>query len=280
MIDVCFSNGTHGKILFNLGRCKNDDIDALKQQHPEIDSDWLKEIFVCQKKTVKSIVFNLDADAIDKDRFKSGRINFFRTLLHNCSDFAADTEFYQQAINLNYVVRKAQEGKNLRIWYSDEAYSLCGLYFLFSKLKGIKTEIILVPLPDGENFGEFGDEYLHQLHKTHLITNEERMFFEQEWDRLKSENTLLRIVENGKVKSVSETYFDDIILSCVSDGEFDFVELVFEALSRIQEHHFVCDTFVTMRILKLIENGNLTIVKEYKKENAVYPCYILSKVSD
>lgn len=280
MIDVCFSHETHGKILFNLGRCKNENIDTLKQQHPEINSDWFKEIFVGQKKSVKSIVLHLDTEAIDKERFKSGRINFFRMLLYNCNDFAADTEFCQQSINLNYVVRKAQEGNTLRIWYSDEAYSLCGLYFLFSKLKSIETEIILVPLPDGENFGEFGDEYLHQLYETHRITNEERTLFEQEWDRLKSENSLLRIVENGKVKSVSETYFDDIILSRVPDSEIDFVKLVYESLTEIQREHFVYDTFITVRILKLIENNNLKIVKEYKKENAVYPCYILSKASD
>lgn len=279
MIDVCFSSGTQGKILFNLGWCKNEDIDALKQQHPEIDSDWFKEIFVVQKKAVKSVAFQLDINAID-NRFKNSRIDYYKILLYNCDSIASETEFSQQAINLNYIIRCAKKGETLRIWYSDEAYSLCGLFFLFHKLKDIKTKIILVPLPDGENFGEFGDEYLHQLHKTHRITNEERIFFEREWDRLKIENTLLRIVENGIVKSVSETYFDSIIISCVPDGEVDFVKVVYESLSKIQKNHFVCSTFVTMRILKLIENGDLKIVREYEKDNAVYPCYILSKVSD
>ena len=40
---------------------------------------------------------------------------------------------------------------------------------------------------------------------------------------------------------------------------------------------FIYNTFVTMRILKLIENGVLKIVREYEKENTVYPCYTLSK---
>ncbi len=275
MIDVCFSHGTHGKILFNLGRCKNEDIDTLKQQHPEIDSDWFKEIFVGQKKTVKSVVFQLDINAIDDNRFKNGRIDYYKMLLYNCDSFASETEFCQQAINLNYIISSAKKGENLRIWYSDEAYFLCGLYFLFSKLKGIETEIILVHLPKGENYGEFGDKYIPQLYETHRITCDERTFFEQEWKRLKTENALLRITENGKVKSVDDDHYDNIIMSSITDNEIDFAELVYGSLKSIKAQ--ICDTFITMRIMKLIEVGKLKVVKEYKKKNAVYPCYILSK---
>lgn len=46
MIDVCFDYCVHGQVLLFLGLCKDEDIDLLKNKHPEIDAGWLKKLFV------------------------------------------------------------------------------------------------------------------------------------------------------------------------------------------------------------------------------------------
>ena len=95
------------------------------------------------------------------------------------------------------------------------------------------------------------------------LTETEQAALLTEWTRMREENTPLRAMVNGKVQSVSEDYYDEIILSCVPEEESRAAMTVGKALVKLGETgNWVSDMLIFSRIRALGAAGRLEIVQD------------------
>ncbi len=83
----------------------------------------------------------------------------------------------------------------------------------------------------------------------------------KDWNRLVADGGLLRIVENGSVRTVDEGYFDALILETAHrllsnrDSELKAARLVGEIIGVLDQP--VSDTYIEYRLRKLLDQGQL-----------------------
>ena len=93
------------------------------------------------------------------------------------------------------------------------------------------------------------------------LTSEERARFTHLWEKLAMENEELRLNVNGQITSLSADYIDNEILShAPRSGNFSIGKLVGETLGK--SLHYLCDTFVSLRVESMIDGGIFTVVED------------------
>ncbi len=113
------------------------------------------------------------------------------------------------------------------------------------------TEIIF------RGVGECGPEELAAFyHKKRKVLDCEAKLLYSRWERLVAENAPLRVLENGKVVSASEDYYDAAILSNTSERETSAAMVIGRTLGE----YAVNDYLIFERIRKLAACGKLEIV--------------------
>ena len=96
------------------------------------------------------------------------------------------------------------------------------------------------------------------------LTQTEQAALLTEWKRMQEENAPLRAMVDGKVQSVSEDFYDEIILSCVPEEEKSRAALtVGRALAKLDEAgNRVSDMLIFSRVRALGAAGKLEIVQD------------------
>ena len=95
-------------------------------------------------------------------------------------------------------------------------------------------------------------EYEHSLSKSDID------LLSKEWNKIKSENSDLRIIENGKIKSVDFNYFDNEMLTILNSKEnISITELAYEFSCK---YHLSATIFIYL-ITQLINNKKIIILK-------------------
>src|ERR1700737_529572 len=81
------------------------------------------------------------------------------------------------------------------------------------------------------------------------------------WQQLRSENAPLRVIEGGKLVSAPISYFDSMLMSCVTDNWQKVARVVGEALVARMDDCIIQpgDIFLIGRINALVESGRLEI---------------------
>lgn len=123
---------------------------------------------------------------------------------------------------------RASTGEAIRIWADLDVHGQCSTAFIcniLSKIDGLGE--VLVMYPPQFNFlddtvypcncwGQFclGNpfDYLSLQRK---MTSAEMQFYSDEWERLKSENSNLRTLICGRLESVSEDFYDNMLLKYI-----------------------------------------------------------------
>ena len=165
-----------------------------------------------------------------------------------------------------------------RVWVDQTPEAACGLLFVADLLVNTDTEIHIVSLPkecqrkdkDSMNYWSwsqvpaelFGTFLEHEK----ILTKEEVRELSLEWKRLQSENAPLRVVEKGKVISVLESYYDDLIRKEFPKETCRVGELIGRVLGNPQIP--TRDVFIAKRIKCFIQNGELELVSD--KEEGFY----------
>jgi hypothetical protein len=179
----------------------------------------------------------------------------------------------------NYAAR----GESVRLWYSDAPYSLCGFYYVCSLLKEYKCKVYVIKLPqyiqlsDNEiqfhtSWGEIeAEKFYKYLPLEKELSLCEMRSFVIDWVELKAEGSTLRAVINGKLIGVPEEFYDHIIKKEIPDGEFRMARLIGNILGRYPIG--IGDWWYAKRIVKMIEQGELVVVRKQKE---IY-CQVLRK---
>lgn len=166
-------------------------------------------------------------------------------------------------------------GEDIRLWYSDAPYSLCGFYFVCNLLKEYDCRVFAVKLPqhmqlsDNEiqSYTTWGEVDAGKLYKFLSLTEELSAFevrlYASKWTELKEEKSTLRAVVNGKVIGVPEDFYDHIIQKEIPDGEFVMARLIGKILGKYPLG--IGDWWYAKRINLMIEQGELVILNKNKE---------------
>lgn len=183
-------------------------------------------------------------------------------------------EDFWKAVMLNYgrLEEGIKTGGDIRIWWSDAAYSACGFYHIISVLKDCKGKVLAVKLPR-YSIGEDGAADVHtswtevEAEKFYRflpfekeISESERYRIAAEWDRLKKQNAPLRAMINGNLTSVREDFYDDFLEEAVPDGEFTIGKLIAKVME--SSPLGVSDRWYIKRIQDMINKKKLVVVKD------------------
>lgn len=176
--------------------------------------------------------------------------------------------------NLDAAARLAAcgSGDRIRIWVDQTPHSACGLLHAASVLKGTGASVSFMLLPpwrerrDGtvvryQGWGEVSpEEFGHFLHLERPLLPLVLRILADRWQTLQKENAPLRAIVNGRVRSVAETFYDDLIRRHLPAGETGIAMVIGEVLGR--ECPGIGDLWLAERIRWMLETGELRMVRE------------------
>lgn len=172
---------------------------------------------------------------------------------------ASYDEFYKE-------IEKINNGDKIYFWYEECADEMCGIMYTLKLLKNKSIDIYLV------NTFELFTKYLKYISRsveeiapeefkacinkaqTRIDIDKQKELLNQ-WEVLQSENSSLRIFEEGKLASVSQDYFDKDILKFAEKKLIKVLRIIGSAAgySKIG----ISDFYMRSRVKKLIETGKL-----------------------
>ena len=160
----------------------------------------------------------------------------------------------------------------VRIWVDHTPYGACGLLHAASLLKDTKADVRVVFLPpwrerpDGVvetylGWGEVEPELFGRF-----LSREEPLppvmlgAMAHRWEVLRQENAPLRAVVNGRVRSVGEDFYDEMIRRHLPEGQTKIANIIGEVLGR--EKPGIGDVWLAERIRQMLSTGELRMLRE------------------
>lgn len=171
----------------------------------------------------------------------------------------------------------------IRIWYSDAAYSRCGLYHLCTILKDYDCKVSVIKLPEYrvmptgslkvyKSWKEVSlDEFDYFILDERELSKTEIKIFAMMWEIFKKDNHPLRTTLEGKLVGVGEDFYDHFIYSCILNHEVKVIDLIGNVISNYQLA--INGGWYIKRIRHMIEQGELIVIKK----NASFYEQILKK---
>ena len=165
------------------------------------------------------------------------------------------------------------------IWAGENAHEQTGLRYVLHLLKGKTNDIMIINTNEAyKNYferpeidftprstGELSPEQLKQIYENekngNTLTQSERKTLEQQWEQLCEEKEVLRIWQDHKIISVSETFYDEYIIQTVKKSHSkrknnDFIKsarIIGEVIGHLDQ--YVGDQFIEYRVRRLIVDG-------------------------
>lgn len=187
-------------------------------------------------------------------------------------EIAETKEIYIQ--ELKRLKEALNQGKEIRVWYSDAPYSLCGFYYLCKLLEKYNQRIVVVKLPDyqveknriicNQNWGEIATrDFVKYLKYEKELTKQEIQLFAFLWDELVEDNSPMRALVNGHVIGVPEDFYDHLIwkhLSLKPIREAYFIGMLFKYQISVP------DWWYAKRINEYIQQGKIKVIKDSKSQ--------------
>jgi len=185
--------------------------------------------------------------------------------------------------SLEHLRMLIKKGETIRFWFSNEAHEFCGfcsILFLIDDMNISNDKILYIKLPD-EDIDEKGElcvyrssgafdakELLKYVPQQQMMTDEVKSYYINQWKKAVEVNSKLRIIVDDEIKSVSEDYYDEIILNEAKklDEVFNEATLVGNSLKRI----IIFDAFIGKRIEHMISEGIFEVVQPPKKNDVFY----------
>ena len=163
---------------------------------------------------------------------------------------------------------RAWRGERL-LWIAPQsACEQCGLQYYFEQVSEAAAGPMIIadePLSGGwRNAPPLGLGELPAELMAGLLDHAPRREWPSErssgdvWRRLRGEDTGLRIVEQGALRTVSESHFDTLLLGHCSGDWQKWSRVVGHAMTEAMEQgHHTGDTFYLWRLRELVENGRI-----------------------
>lgn len=186
------------------------------------------------------------------------------------NDEDADRDWQETLEGADHL-RALGSGDAVRIWVDHTPASACGLLHAAYLLKDTKAAVSVVPLPHWREEGKAVVSYqgwgeVEPELFGHFLSREEPLpplilgVMASRWRELQQENAPLRAVVNGRVRSVGEDFYDDLIRRNLPEGRTKIANIIGDVLGR--ERPGIGDTWLAERIRRMLSAGELRMVEE------------------
>ena len=154
------------------------------------------------------------------------------------------------------------------VWVAPRsACEQCGLQWYFAQTSAPAGPMIIADQPIQfkkctavpHGLGELADEYMGDLldHAPRREWPAERST-PDEWRRLRAEDTQLRIVEEGKLRNVAASHFDELLVKrCTGDWQKWARVVGWSMVDAMEAGHPVGDDLLLWRLRLLVEQGRI-----------------------
>lgn len=206
------------------------------------------------------------------------RINWYDILkaedtIKNFANYDVD-ELKENYNEFHDEISKIDSSDILHLWYGSSR-ELCGMLYTLELLKDRKLDIYIINVKEtvikrndialqvrttGEIIPENIEKYVDP--KRRLNSNEYKQLLNI-WEELKKNNSILRVLKDGRVKSVDENYFDIDILKYTPKEFRNPVRTVGDVLGKSEDR--ISDEYILWRIKELIKAGKI----EYSGKSGV-----------
>lgn len=172
-------------------------------------------------------------------------------------------------------------GEQIRIWYSDAPYSICGFYQLCSILTQYDNSVQVVKLPQYcvrdnitisyKNWGEIAaEEFAGFLPYEKKLSRQELRLYNSLWNELKEDNSPLRAVVNGRLTGVPEDFYDFLIWKEMSGKPQKEARLIGDILGKYPVS--IGDWWYAKRIDHFIDKEKIQVVEDSENKYARLIC--------
>ena len=174
-----------------------------------------------------------------------------------------------------------EAGEQIRVWYSEAPYSICGFYQLCSVLSQYENQIRVVKLPQHcirdyliisyKNWGEVAaEEFAGFLQYEKELSREELRLYSSLWSELKEDNSPLRAVVNGMVTGVPEDFYDFLIWKRITEKPEKEARMIGDILGKYPVN--IGDWWYAKRINDFIAQGKIRVVQDSENKYARMIC--------
>lgn len=165
----------------------------------------------------------------------------------------------------NVIVDNINKKNKIRVWTGrKDIYSYLVMLYICSIIKDYNYELYIIYCDDyDKNYSSPGvmrEEELKKLSKLeHKLTKEEINNNVSIWNNLVNENSDLRVIDSGNVKSVSIDFYDNYIIDTLkSMGKVKICQLV----GRLMKNIYLQDIMYVYLINRLINSNKIEITLE------------------
>ncbi len=162
----------------------------------------------------------------------------------------------------NIIIDNIKQKNKIRVWTGrNDIYSYLIMLYICSIIKDYNYELYVLYCDDYNNDypspSVMREEELKKLSRLeHKLTNEEINNNVNIWNGLVSENSDLRVIDSGNVKSVSIDFYDNFIIDTLkSMGKVKMCQLVGKLMQKVYLH----DTMYVYLINRLISINKIKI---------------------
>ena len=168
--------------------------------------------------------------------------------------------FFKQEINT--IIDNINQKNKIRIWTGrNDIYSYLIMLLISSIVKKYNYELYVLYCDDyNKDYPSpsvMREDELEELAKLeHKLTSEDIINNANIWEKLVKENSMLRVIENGCIKSVALDYYDKYILDNLRKmGKVKMVQLVGKLMQKV----YFQDILYVYLIEKLIKDNKIKI---------------------
>lgn len=200
---------------------------------------------------------------------KEGRVNRYEWLKTYLNDrFHELGEIYSRFEDAVSALSRIQEQATVFMWTGDHAHEQTGLRFVHYILRQMNLAVFHLNtskyFPHTRSSGELNDENLRFIYEQRdqpALTAAERRGLAEEWTALSQQTSVLRVWEDGRIKSVKEDFYDSFIIGKLAQLQknrttntfINCPRLIGEIIGHLEEN--IGDEFIEYRILELIRKG-------------------------
>ncbi|NRD76873.1 DUF1835 domain-containing protein [Bacillus sp. BRMEA1] len=204
-----------------------------------------------------------------------GRNNRFEWFNENINLESDDYYYENHFSNTLLEIEDIPEDVPIYLWTGNNSDEQTSLRFILHLLKDKTNDVILLNVTEISN--ELGACQVSELHPEQLkllfekgkaaklLSNDERVHLQNDWEALAQTTSLLRVWRNGRIEEVEESYYDPHILRAIDqihrkEGKKDFIragKVILEVKYSVDEPVF--DVFLEYRLRYLIYTGVLEL---------------------
>ncbi|MGZ8537450.1 MAG: DUF1835 domain-containing protein [Flavisolibacter sp.] len=211
-------------------------------------------------------------DQIDTEEGWNERLSWWNGMIAN-TPYSKNTFDFDDRKTVEVLTQKLDENptEEVWIWMGQNQHDVCGYYWLISQLAKYQGRVVVLYFNNLPFINEKGNIFyptaLHEIQPKEFlkakklnrkVTPSEFEVDPDEWKRLVTENSMIRILEGGKkIAGKEEDFYDKDVISGLTREWQKGNRAIHQILGKMKIK--TGDVFLLWRIQKLVEQGKVEI---------------------